>query len=274
MTYRQVGKVAGQGHQPDRFVQAIRGITVDREGGLFTAGDSEVKVFDTEQRLRRRWPTSKPALTIAVTGDGRVFVGEPGQVEIFSSQGRLIRTWVDSERMARVTSIGFAGDSVLMGDARGRCIRRYDENGTFLHDIGKENRMQGFLIPNGIVHFDVDAAGVIHVTNPGKHRVERYTIEDKLLGHIGRFDGIDPAGFSGCCNPTNVSVAGRDRIYCTEKAEPRAKVYDFAGNLLAVIAAEVFDPNCKNMDIAVDGRGRVYVADTVRLEILVFEAGG
>jgi len=113
--------------------------------------------------------------------------------------------------------------------------------------------------------------GIIHATNPGKHRIERYTPDDRLLGHIGRFNGIDPAGFSGCCNPTNVTVAGRDRLYVTEKAEPRAKVYDFQGNLKAVIATDVFDPKCKNMGIAVDRRGRVWVADTVRLEIIAFE---
>ncbi len=134
--------------------------------------------------------------------------------------------------------------------------------------------MKGFLIPNGIVDFGVDAEGIIHAANPGKHRVERYTPDGELLGHIGRFDGLDPAGFSGCCNPTNVAVAGRDRLYVTEKAGPRAKVYDFGGTLLSVIATDVFDPNCKNMDIAVDSRGRVYVADTVKLAVLVFEAAG
>jgi hypothetical protein len=32
-----------------------------------------------------------------------------------------------------------------------------------------------------------------------------------------------------------------------------------------------FDSGAKNMDLAVDARGRVYVADTARLEVLVFE---
>jgi hypothetical protein len=89
------------------------------------------------------------------------------------------------------------------------------------------------------------------------------------LGHIGRFHGTDPAGFGGCCNPTNVAVG--DRIYVTEKAGPRAKVYDFDGTLRAVIASAPFDPNCKNMSIAVNAREVVYVADTVRLVIFVFE---
>lgn len=269
--YRQVRVIGGKGEGAHRFTRTLRSITVDASDRLYAVGDSELKVFDADGTLRRRWPTSKPGYAVAVADDGLVYVGEAGQVEIFDNGGALANTWRDAERLGRITAIGFVDGRVLVGDARDRAIRRYDMSGTFLNTIGKNNRMQGFRIPNGVVDFSVDAEGVIHATNPGKHRIERYTPDDRLLGHIGRFSGIDPAGFSGCCNPTNVAVAGRDRIYVTEKAEPRAKVYDFQGNLIAVIATDAFDPNCKNMAIAVDRRGRVYVVDTVRLEILAFE---
>jgi hypothetical protein len=65
---------------------------------------------------------------------------------------------------------------------------------------------------------------------------------------------------------------GGTRIFVTEKAGPRAKVYELDGILAGVIADHVFDPNCKNMAIAVSTRGRVYVADTARLEILAFNS--
>ncbi len=184
--------------------------------------------------------------------------------------GTRINAWQDPIRLGRVTAIGFAGDSVLAADANNRTIRRYNRAGRFLNDIGNDNRMKGFLIPNGALDLSVSIDGIIHATNPGKHRVERYTLEGELLGHIGRFDGIDPAGFPGCCNPTNVSVVG-DQLYLTEKAGPRAKVLDREGALVGVIAAETFDPLSKNMDLAVDSRGRVYVADTARLRIVVLE---
>jgi len=273
MAYRRVQFIGGKGEGPGRFARTLRGLTVDKLNLLYAVGDSEVKVFDDGGRLRRQWPTAKASYSVAVAGDGSVYVGETGQVEIFTAAGRLRDTWIDPERLGLVSAIGFVHGDVLLADAEDRCIRRYDANGKYLHDIGKDNRMRGFLIPNGIVDFSVDSAGIIHVTNPGKHRVERYTSDDKLVGHFGRFDGLDPAGFSGCCNPTNVTVAGEGRVYVTEKADPRAKVYDLDGNLIEVIAAEPFDLNCKNMDIAVDGHGRVYVADTVRLGIHVFEGG-
>ncbi len=265
MRYRQVGTITSG------FKETLRGLALDRQGQIYAAGDSAVKVFDAAGEQRLQWETAKPGFSVAVSGDGAVWVGEAGQIEIFDAAGDLRNTWRDAELLGRVTAIGFLEDSVLVGDAADRCMRRFDLVGGFRNNIGKNTRRKGFLIPNGIVDFSLDDEGVIHVTNPGKHRVERYTADDELLGHIGRFGGLDPAGFSGCCNPTNVEVVGRDRVYCTEKADPRAKVYDFDGNLLAVIATDIFDPNCKNMDIAVDSRGRVHVVDTVKRAIFVFE---
>jgi hypothetical protein len=257
MQFRHVQTIAGKG--------ALRGIAVDGNGQLYTAGDSEIKVVG----LNRRWSTSRPAHSVAVASDGTVYAGEIGQIEIFDGAGTLLNTWRDEKRLGRVTAIGFTQASVLAGDAADRAIRHFDRHGKFLNHIGKDNPVNGLLIPNGVVDFAVDAQGIIYAANPGKHRVERYTSGGELLGHIGRFDGVDPAGFTGCCNPTNVAI--RDVLYTTEKAGPRVKAYDFSGKLLAVIATDLFDANCKNMDIAVDARGRVYAVDTVKAAILVFE---
>jgi hypothetical protein len=171
--------------------------------------------------------------------------------------------------LGRVTSIGFSGEYVFAGDAAGRAIRRLDRAGAVVNTIGTGNPKGGFHIPNGVISFDVDATGVIHAVNPGNHRVERYSGEGKLLGHFGKFSFHDAAGFTGCCNPTNVAVA--DRIYVTEKAGPRLKAYGLDGQFLGVIAAECFDPNSKNIAVLGGPRGRVYAADPVRLRILVFE---
>ena len=269
MQYRQVAVIGGKGAGPGQFAASLRGIAVDAAGNIYAANDSQITVFDAARRLRRRWSTSQPVHSVAVAGDGAVYTGQIRQIEIFDRAGKLVRTWRDEALVGRVTAIGFVDGGVLAGDATGRAIRRFDSNGKFRNNIGTDNPLNGLLIPNGVVDFGVDAHGIIHAANPGKHRVERYTPAGELLGHIGRFHGTDPAGFGGCCNPTNVAV--RDRIYVTEKAGPRAKVYNFSGELEAVIAAGVFDANCKNMSVAVDRRGRVYVGDTVKLAIFVFE---
>lgn len=269
MQYRQTALIGGKGTRDNQFADSLRGIALDAAGNVYAANDRQITVFDAAGRLRRRWSTSQPVHSVAIAMDGTVFAGQVGQIEIFDGAGQLLRTWHDETLLGRVTAIDFVHGDVLAGDATGRAIRRFDSNGKFRNHIGRDNPLNGLLVPNGVVDFGVDRQGIIHAANPGKHRVERYSPAGELLGHIGHFHGTDPAGFGGCCNPTNVAI--RDRIYVTEKAGPRAKVYSFTGELEAVIAAEVFDPNCKNMSVAVDKRGRVYVADTVKLTILVFE---
>jgi len=271
LAYRLVTTLAGKGTGPDRFERALRAVAVDARMGVIAVGDAAVKVFDPAGALRASWSTEQDAHSVAVDAEGRVLVGELDQVEVFDGTGSRESVLRDPPRLGRVTALAPFEGGILLADASARCLRRYTGDGKHLADIGHDNRMKGFLIPNGVLDFAVDDQGVIHASNPGKHRVERYSAAGELLGHFGRFDGRDPAGFAGCCNPTNLTVAAGGRVFVTEKAGPRAKVYDAQGRLLAVIASEVFDPGCKNMDLAVDTDGRVYVADTARLAIRVFE---
>lgn len=269
LRYRRLAPLAGKGGAPGQFAHSLTGIAIDRHGLLYASGDSEIKVFDADGRLRTRWRTQKPALAVAVSRDGHVYAGEEGQIEIFDPAAKRARVWAEPAVFGRVTAIGFSGDTVLAADAAARAIRRLEPSGRCLNTIGADNNVGGFLIPNGAVSFSVDSDGAILAANPGKHRVERYSPEGKLLGHFGKFSFHDPAGFTGCCNPTNVAVA--DVVYVSEKAGPRLKAYSRDGSFLGIIAADCFHPNCKNIAVHPGPRGRVYAADTVQLQIFAFE---
>ena len=58
-------------------------------------------------------------------------------------------------------------------------------------------RVKRYFQDEQALAFSVDAAGVIHAANPGKHRVERYARDGRLLGHLGRFDGQGNPAFIG-----------------------------------------------------------------------------
>jgi len=269
--FRPAHRIGGRGPEPHQFSRALRGVAVDGGGRLYAVGDTTVKVFDPRGDLVRQWATGQPGECVAVDESGRVWVGQNQQVEVFSPEGERTDTWRKPGELGLVTAIGFGGDDVFLADATARWIRRYGADKSFVNNIGDQHRKGGFHIPNGVVDFAADDGGVLHVANPGMHRVERYSADGTLLGRFGRFDGQDPAGFPGCCNPTNLTVDSEGRVIVSEKAGPRVKVYDPEGQLLAVVADDVFDPGAKNMDIAVDARGRIFVADTVTLEICVFE---
>jgi len=274
MPYRPTWRIGGRGLEPKNFQRALRGVALDRQGHVCAVGDSVVKVFDGTGAFVRQWKTEKPGECVAVDASGRIWVGEPEQVEIFAFDGERKDTWSDPGRLGVVTAIAFSGDDVFLADATARWVRRYDVRGTFLNNIGDHHRKGGFHIPNGVVDCTVEPGGGLLVANPGMHRVERYAPDGTLLSRFGRFDGRDPAGFPGCCNPTNLTVDREGRVIVTEKAGPRVKVYSPQGELLAVVADDTFDPNARNMDVAVDAEGRIYVADTAMLQIRVFEPEG
>ncbi|MGD8374977.1 MAG: NHL repeat-containing protein [Acidobacteriota bacterium] len=271
MRFEPAGTI-GDGEGATGFREALRGLAVDREDRLLAVGDSEVRVFDPGGGAPRSWATETPGHAVATDSAGRVWIGEMEQVEIFGPEGRRLDAWRDPGQLGLVTAIGFAGDEVYLADASARCIHRYAADGRFLNEIGDRHRKGGFHIPNGVVDFAIDDAGILHVANPGMHRVERFRPDGDLLDHFGRFDGQDPAGFPGCCNPTNLTLDRAGRVIVTEKAGPRAKVYSPEGGLLSVLDDPGYDPAAKNMDCALDSTGRLYVADTARLQIFVFQA--
>lgn len=273
MTYEQERVFCGKGSESHQFAASLCGISIDSDDQVYAVGDTDLKIFDSEGAFQQRWSTETPGLSVGVSG-GEVYVGQAGRLTVYDHSGNLLQEWKDPERLGLVTAVDFLDGAVLIADSYDRCIRRYTREGEFLNNIGKDNRMKGFNIPNGVLDFAVDREGFIRACNPGKHRVERYTAEGELRDHIGRFSGPDPRGFSGCCNPTNVAVDKRGLVYVTEKTGPRAKVLDDKGNMIAIIAQDVFDPNSKNMDLAVDSRGRVFVADTVSLQVHIFTAEG
>lgn len=271
MGYRRVRTMGGGLAGLEWFQTAIYGIAVDTSRRLYVVGDRHLAVFGADGVLVDRRPTERTGFCVAVDAKGAVYVGEEEQIEIFDLNGKAVRVWRDSKRLARVTAIGFHDEWVLIADAASRYIRRFDSNGRWVGDVAGEEGPRGFVIPNGHLDFAVDSEGVIHAPNSGKHRVERYTLEGKLLGQFGRW-GAAIEDFSGCCNPTNLALHPDGRIVVSEKAEPRVKLYDREGQLTTHIPAVEFDPTCKNMDLAVDKDGLVYVVDTARRLILVFEA--
>ena len=270
MEYRPAHRFGGKGSDARQFEETLRGIAVDGEDRVYVVGDSTVKVFDAEGELLRSWKTGLPGFCVTVDDDGNVWVGQWQQVEVYDAKGQLVETLTDSDRLGLVTAVAVGKDGVLLADASARWIRHYDRQGKFLNNIGEQHRKGGFHIPNGVVDFDVDAQGIVHVANPGMHRVEQYKVDGEYLGYWGKFDGQDPAGFPGCCNPTNLTLDDDGRVMVSEKATPRVKVYSPEGELLTVVADKGFDSQAKNLDLAVDSRGYIYVVDTVTLEIQVF----
>ena len=254
----------------------IGGIAVDTAARLYVVGEGGVRVYDVEGREVRRWATSGSATCVAVDADGFVYVGQRTRVERFDPTGRRVAQWgVEGSgvgQLRHVTSIAVVGANVLVADAGNRCVHRFDVTGDFIGDIGRRDpadNVPGLIVPSPHLDVAIGPGGVVYVTNPGRRRVERYDLTGRLTGAWGRAS-LQPDGFCGCCNPTDIAVDAQGHVFTAEKGLVRVKQYDAAGALLAIVADMRLPQASTGLDLAVGPRARVYVADAIQGRVHVF----
>ena len=175
----------------------------------------------------------------------------------------------------------------MVADAGQRTIHRYDPAGKLLghidgHDPAVGDQL-GFVLPSP--HFDVAVSsdGMVCVVNPGKRRIERYTLDGHFADAWGQM-GESVEGFCGCCNPVALAILPDRRFVTAEKGIPRVKVYSPEGKFLGVVAGwEVLAPNAGStvetreqyrlpvLDLAADSQGRVLVLDPGTGKVRIFE---
>lgn len=254
------------------FRSSLSGVAVGAGDKIYVLGDGEVRIFETDGSFARGYKAVANATCLAAADDGRVFVGAPGRVEIYDADGRHTGGFAagENDKPAAVTKVRVFGKEVLVADAAARIIRRYDMKGVQLGLIGTGNKTGSFMLPNKWLDFDVDAKGVVHATDTGRHQVSAWALDGSRLGAFGKFGMKNPEDFVGCCNPVNVAVAPDGKIVTGEKMVARVKVYEPEGRLLAVIGPENFVAHCINIHLAVDSKGRIFAADPIRRDVQIF----
>ncbi|MEW5984091.1 MAG: PhnD/SsuA/transferrin family substrate-binding protein [Acidobacteriota bacterium] len=254
------------------FRRSLAGLAVGPDDAVFALGDGEVRVFDPDGAFVRSWPAAEGAQCLAIGPGGRVYVAGTGRVEIFAPGGVREGGFLagGGQEPASLTSIKVLGGDVLIADASARIIRRYDAGGRQVGFIGDRTRTRAFILPNGFIDIAVDEGGIVRATDSGRHQVTSWSLDGTPHGKFGRFGMRNAEDFTGCCNPVNIAITPDGKVVTAEKAPARVKVFEPDGTLLAVIGPEHFDQSCTHIHLAVDSKGRLFAADTVRREIRVF----
>jgi len=257
-----------------------RGIAAGPQG-IYVVGDKLVRVFGNDGSPKDQDTINllSEAECVAVGPDGAVYVGLRDGVEVCKSRNR-IEFWQSLGERAFITCIAVAGDDVFVADAGNRVILRCDKTGKVLGRIGQKDdsrNIPGLVVPSH--HLDVAMApdGLLRVNNPGRRRIEAYTVDGDLELWWGK-SSAEPDGFPGCCNPTDIAILDDGRVVASDKGLPRVKLYAFDGTFLGLVAgpetfAEAFVKGAggdfAGLDLAVDGE-RVLVLDAATGTIRIF----
>lgn len=228
--------------------------------------------------------SSEPTRCCAVAKDGTLFLGLRDHIEVFDAKGQRKAVWESPGRKPWLTGIAATENDVFAADAGNRVLLRYDLSGKLVRRIGekdKERNIPGFIIPSPFFDVEISRDGLLRVNNPGRHRMELYTLDGDYEGSWGTASmGI--AGFCGCCNPINLALLPDGRFVTCEKGLPRVKIYSAAGEFESVVAGvETFSENARacgpsdctagGLDAAVDSEGKIYILDIVTGEVRVMQ---
>ena len=266
-----------------------RAIAVDANGAIYVAGDSAIRVFDSDgKRLREISLDSKP-MCIAVDG-GKIFIGAKSQIAVCNVATGQVTKWsaVGEKglfKKAIFTSIAVSKNDVFIADAGRRIVLHCDIGGTVINTInGKGSEGGGFAVPSPYFDVAVGSDGLLRVANVGRHRIEAYTFAGDMEFAWGKYS-VDIDGFCGCCNPVNFAILKDGSFVTAEKGLARVKIYDAQGNFKCVVAGpnELFGGRSKavecqsseqcqsgGFDVAVDNDERILVLDTLTGTVKVF----
>ncbi len=254
-----------------------RAIALDKAGRIYVAGDKSIRVFDASGNLERTISLTGAPQCLAIWDDGGIYVGMKDHVEVLDAQGKVVASWEPLGDEAVLTSIARHGDAVLVADAGHRVVLHYDLAGTLVGHIGEkdaEREIPGFAVPSP--HFDlaVSRDGLIRVANPGRNRIDTFTLDGNLEFWWGeRSNGIK--GFCGCCNPVNFALLPDGGFVTAEKGLVRVKVYNSDGGFVGVVAGpdqfasgkqiRIYERpeegQERGLDLAAGADGRIHILD-------------
>ena len=253
----------------------LSAIAIDNDDRIYVAGDRALLVLSKDGKRLASRTLEKSVQCLAVANDGMIYAGQKSAVAVYDRQLALTAEWSFLGVRAFLTSIVVAADDVFVADAGNRMVWRFAKSGKLLGQIGKKDSntgSQGFVIYKP--HLDIALAEneTLWAVNPGRHRLEKYSYQGKLLTWWG-YAGNDLAGFCGCCNPAHIARRRDGALITSEKSLVRVKLYSPVGKFLGVVAgAEQFRPGNFGLDLAIDSTGRVVVMDPAQAVLRIFVA--
>lgn len=273
---------------------------------LGDANPASVKVYSPTGKLIRSFSLESEPKALAVKNpaqegdESRLYVVSDHRLALYSAEGTLIDSWSLPEEDADIRCLAVSDGNVFAADTKNRVVYRFDETGKLLGTFGRKpetsrktesdksvsvpealNTFGGFTVFLAPLTLAVSPkTGLLHVANPGLHRIEAFTSEGHWEPSLSwQNNSADITGFCGCCNPVAIDTFGDGRILTSEKDVTRVKVYRSGGRLDCVVAGpEVLGKKPLNIPQllelpAVSGEDKksLYVAALDNDDVIVFD---
>jgi len=257
--------------KPD--IENPHGIAIDGNDWIYVCGDDRVMIYDKGGKKLFGFQTGDHGSCITVGPEGNIFVAMRDYVLHYDEDRRLVKKWERPNDRAVYTSLAATGDALFAADAGNKIIYHYDYDGNVVNEIGRKDTLQGipgFVIPSPYFDVALGRDNELWAVNSGMHAFEAYAEDGTLISRWKR-TSMQLDGFSGCCNPSHMTILSDGSFVTCEKGIERIKIHTQTGDYKCVVAApDSFDKDTVGLDVAVDSEDGIYVLDPVREVVRVF----
>ncbi len=250
----------------------VNDITVDGKGRIYAACDKGLLIFTRKTQQPSVIPTTEPPMCVALRDD-KIYMGVGNHIEVLSRYANQIVNWGPPAINAQIINLAANKSYIYAADAGNKLVWKYDIRGKIVGTIGRTDPakdIKGFILPSPHLDIAIQRNGNLYVNNPGRHKVETFTPNGRLISSFGG-GGNSIDKFCGCCNPIRIALLPSGDIVTSEKGLPRVKVLKPNGSLDSVILGpKAFSQNTDDIPIAADAEGNVYIANNYTKQLNVY----
>ena len=271
-----LGEFSGIGTEDGKIMWPVAGV-VDNDDKLYVSDEAlnRISIFDQDGKFVTKWGKNgdregefNGPSGIAFDRDGHLLVVDSlnNRIQRYTSDGQFVGQWGQAGKgdgefdMPWGIAVDNGGD-VYVADWRNDRIQRFDSSGKHLASWGDSGQGEGeFNRPSGVA---VDDEGLVYVSDWGNERVQ-------VLGADGRFR-MELRGEATPSTWAEDYFESNPLEYETRKAanlEPDVTDPDDRFQPRSSLVEKLFwGPT----SVKVDGEGRIYVVDSGRHRIQIYQ---
>jgi outer membrane protein assembly factor BamB len=244
----------------------LNAVTVSENGRIFLGGEPFIACYDTGFNLIWEYKTGMPVTALTVSGNS-LFASVQGTILVLSMDGEKTDEWGPFENNSMITSLSANEQYVAFADAANKTVFILDKKGVVKFLIGKSD--EPFIIPSSYFDIALTSDNILYAANTGNRRIEKRSIDGKLLEYFGE-PGTEPGAFCGCCNPAHFTLIPGGFI-TSEKGINRIKILNIKGEFVEFVSSvNKFVPPLP-LDIASPDGKIIFGANPADSKIYVFK---
>lgn len=273
-----LGELGSFGDKDGQFKLPVS-IALDSQGQVHVTDEyhHRVSVFDSSGKFLRKWGNYGTGLGqlngpagITIDSQDRVYIANQhsNRVEVFTAEGRYLASWGEPGKGNGQFNMpwGVCVDShgnVYVADWRNDRIQKFTSEGNFLAAYGQSGQADGqFYRPSSVA---VDSEGYIYVADWGNHRVQVFSPSGSFVIKLrGQATVSKWAEEFFAANPDEWKERQKSNLLPELPPHLRTPYHESSQ-----IEPYFWGPVCVELDTS----GRLYVAETNRHRIQVYQKG-